>query len=88
MAETALETYVTQIADDAERIFGSRLNRALLEAYAREVLLDLWLTTPGVTVRMAELALDRVLAEFTRRFAQANGTAAGKRAWGWCAASR
>jgi hypothetical protein len=67
MDEQAMDAYVAQVADGAERTFGRPLNRALLEAYAREAVLDLWLRRYGITVQIAELALDRIRTELLRR---------------------
>jgi hypothetical protein len=71
MDEHAMDTYVVRVVDDAEKTFGAHLNRALLEAYAREAVLDLWLRDPGITVHIAELALSQIRDEIARRSRQA-----------------
>jgi hypothetical protein len=71
MDERAVDSYVTQVADGAERTLCPPLNRALLEAYAREAVLDLWLHDPGITIEIVELALDRIRFELIRRSALA-----------------
>jgi hypothetical protein len=53
--------------DSAERTFGTNADPALLEHYAREAVLDLWLTRSRVTVYVAELALCQVREEISRR---------------------
>jgi hypothetical protein len=67
MDEREIETYIARVADDAERAFGRRLEGSLLELFAREAVLDLWLHEPGVTVQLATQTLDRIRAEFGRR---------------------
>jgi hypothetical protein len=67
MDERDMETYVAQVVDSAERTFGAEADPALLESYAREAVLDLWLTKARVTVYVAELALNQVREEIARR---------------------
>jgi hypothetical protein len=69
MDERDMETYVAQVVDTAERTFGTEVAPALLESYAREAVLDLWLTKARVTVYVAELALNQVREEIARRAA-------------------
>jgi hypothetical protein len=67
MDHPEMETYVAQVVDTAERTFGADADAALLESYAREAVLDLWLTKARVTVYVAELALNQVREEIERR---------------------
>jgi hypothetical protein len=67
MDERDMETYVAQVVDIAERNFGTEVDPALLESYAREAVLGLWLTKARVTVYVAELALNQVREEINRR---------------------
>lgn len=67
MDQREMESYVTQVVDAAERTFGAEADPALLESYAREAVLDLWLTRARVTVYVAELALSQVRDEIARR---------------------
>jgi hypothetical protein len=76
MEQREMETYVAQVVETAERTFGTDADPALLESYAREAVLDLWLTRARVTVYVAELALNQVRDEIERR---ANTTAAPPR---------
>lgn len=67
MDEREIETYVARVVGDAERAFGRRLSGSLLDLFAREAVLDLWLRHPGVTVQNATQTLDRIRAELARR---------------------
>jgi hypothetical protein len=75
MDERDVETYVAQVVDNAERMFGADAEPVLLERYAREAALDLWLTRPHVTVSVAGLALSQVREEFVRRSGTSQTTA-------------
>jgi hypothetical protein len=79
MDQVQMETYVDQVVNDAERTFGAEADPALLESYAREAVLDLWLTRARVTVYVAELALSQVRDEIERR-AQADSAPASRAA--------
>jgi hypothetical protein len=61
-----LTTFVERVAADAARIFGPNADPVVLERYAREVVLDLWMTRPRVTVYLAELALRRLREAMAR----------------------
>jgi hypothetical protein len=67
MNQDEMEAYVAQVASDAERAFGAHLDRPLLEAYAREAVLDMWLNGAKVTNFTAELALNQIHAAIARR---------------------
>jgi hypothetical protein len=62
-----MEAYVAQVMETAERTFGAQAAPALLESYAREAVLDLWLTRARVTVYVAELALEQLRQEIAQR---------------------
>jgi len=62
-----LTAYVAQIADDAERRFGTDFVSAWHDAYAREAALDLWLTQPGISVAVADQVWRLVRGELRRR---------------------
>jgi hypothetical protein len=62
-----MTTYLRQVVADAERAFGPDTDAASLECYAREAVLELWLTRARVTVYVAELALREVRDEIERR---------------------
>jgi hypothetical protein len=62
-----MEAYVAQVVDAAEATFGQDFGRTLLEAYAREAVLELWLTNPGIIVARAGLALEQIRDEIARR---------------------
>ncbi len=61
MTDLELSGFAEQVADDARRVFGATASPAVLDQYAREAVLDLWMTGL-ITVNAAELALDRVRA--------------------------
>ena len=67
MDPNEMTTFMEQIVADAERAFGPAAEVALLERYAREAVWELWLTTPGVTVYVAEVVLDLVREAIARR---------------------
>jgi hypothetical protein len=67
MTQAEQTTFVAKVVDDAERMFGAFRDPALLEAYAREATLDLWLTETGLTVAAARQVLHQVRDEVTRR---------------------
>lgn len=69
MDAMAVETFVDQVAADAERTVGADVEPDLLEHYAREAVLDRWLTRARVTVYVADLALREVREEIERRTA-------------------
>jgi hypothetical protein len=60
MNQQEIERYVCQVVETAELTFGVDADQALLETYAREAVLDLWLTRPRVTVYAAALVLRQV----------------------------
>jgi hypothetical protein len=64
--EREMEAYGAQVVTCAERTFGAFLGRALLETYAREAVLDLWLSGPAVTRFTAELALNQLHTTIAR----------------------
>ncbi len=64
MDEMAISTFADQVVADAQWAFGRAADAALLDRYAREAALDLWCTTPGLTLSAVELALDRVRIAF------------------------
>ena len=57
MDEAAFANFVEQVRADALRTFGPAASAALLDRYAREAVLDLWLTRPRMTVAIAQSAL-------------------------------
>jgi len=62
--------YVVQIADSAEEKFGSDGDATLLDAYARESVLELWMTRGNLTVAAARQMLHQVRQELARRRTQ------------------
>ncbi len=62
MTDLELSGFAEQVADDARRVFGATASPAVLDQYAREAVLDLWMTGPMITVDAAESALARVRA--------------------------
>lgn len=67
MEQREIEIYVAQVVETAECGFGAQLGRALLEAYAREAVLDLWLNGASVTSYTAELAVNQIHEQIARR---------------------
>ena len=67
MDPNEMTTFVEQLVADAERAFGLDAEAALLERYAREAALELWLTTPRVTVSVARRALRQVYTALEQR---------------------
>jgi hypothetical protein len=67
MDHLELETFVHQVVEDVEHILGAQANSALLEHFARDAVLDLWLTRTGITVSFAREALVLVRNETARR---------------------
>ena len=65
MDEMAISTFAAQVVANAQRTFGGTADAGLLDRYAREAALDLWCTTPGLTVSAVELALRRVRVALT-----------------------
>jgi hypothetical protein len=68
-----LAACVALIADDAERRFDRASDAPHRDAYAREAVLDLWLTQPGLTVSAAHHVLRHVRAALMRRASSVSG---------------
>ncbi len=60
MSDVELSTFAEQVATDARRIFGVGVSAAVLDPYAREATLDLWMTSPKITLNVADLVLQQV----------------------------
>ncbi len=60
MSDLELAAFAEQVAHDARRIFGPGASAAVLDQYAREAVLNLWMTGPKVTLTVAESALQQV----------------------------
>jgi hypothetical protein len=67
MEQREIDIYVAQVVETAEHSFGAHLSRALLESYAREAVLDLWLSGASITSYTAELALNQIHDAVVRR---------------------
>ena len=74
MDRNELTAFVDRVLANAEREFGPDAPTALLECYAREAALELWLTRSRVSVYGAELALREVRAEIGRRSSAVAGS--------------
>jgi hypothetical protein len=59
--------FAAQVADDAERSFGADGDAATLDAYAREIVHELWMTHGNLTVATARLLLRQVQIELAQR---------------------
>jgi len=62
MERDELASEVDRVVEAAGRLFGGRADDRLIEQYAREAALDLWLTRPRLTVSLAERARRRASA--------------------------
>ncbi|MDP9368107.1 MAG: hypothetical protein M3Q03_07505 [Chloroflexota bacterium] len=60
MTDLELSAFAEQVAYDARRILGAGASATVLDHYAREAVLDLWMTGPKVTLAVAELVLQQV----------------------------
>jgi hypothetical protein len=68
-----LAACVALIADDAERRFDRASDAPHRDAYAREAVLDLWLTQSGLTVSAAHHVLRHMRAALMRRASSVSG---------------
>lgn len=57
MNDLELAAFAEQVAVTARRVLGLGASPAVLDQYAREAVLDLWMTGPQITVAVADLAL-------------------------------
>ncbi len=60
MSDLELAAFAEQVAYDARRIFGPEASAGVLDHFAREAVLDLWMTGPKVTLAVAESVLQQV----------------------------
>jgi hypothetical protein len=74
MDEQEMEAFVARVVSDSERTFRVEIDRALLETYAREAALDLWLSGSDITVSCANQALNQIREQISQRFARAAET--------------
>ena len=59
MDQTTTAAIIERAVEGARRAFGARAEPGLLDRYARDVALDLWLADPTLTVADAHRALRR-----------------------------
>jgi hypothetical protein len=71
MDQVEMEAFVARVVSESERAFRVEIDGALLEAYAREAALDLWLSGAEISVARANEALVRIREELSRRFSHA-----------------
>jgi hypothetical protein len=64
MDDATIDRFVEQVSADAIRALGPAADPALLDRYARDAVLDLWLTRPQLTLAAAQLALARLRQSF------------------------
>ena len=62
-----MSMFVDRVLAESERAFGPRIDPAVLERYAREAVLDVWLRDPNLTVSAAEHLLRRLRTAIARR---------------------
>ena len=60
MTDLEMAAFAEQVTDNARRIFGPRATAAVLDQYAREAVLDLWMSGSAITLHATELALQQV----------------------------
>jgi hypothetical protein len=67
MDELGMTAFVDRAVANAERAFGHAAPPTVLEQYAREAALDLWMVHSGATVALADLVGRRIRAALTPR---------------------
>ncbi len=60
MNDLDLTAFADQVADDIRRVFGAGASTAVVDQYARDAVLDLWMNGPRITLHVADLALRQV----------------------------
>ena len=60
MTDLEMTAFAEQVADNAHHIFGPRASAAILDQYAREAVLDLWMNGSAITLHATEMALQQV----------------------------
>ncbi len=60
MTDLEMAAFAEQVADNARRIFGPQASAEVLDQYAREAVLDLWMNGPKIACCVTEQALRHV----------------------------
>ena len=60
MTDLEMAAFAEQVAENARRILGPRASAAVLDRYAREAVLDLWMNGSAITLHATEMALQQV----------------------------
>ena len=71
MSDQDLAAFSEQVARNAQQMLGVGISPAVLDQFAREAVLDIWMTKPQMTVALADLALSLIRDIFTGEPGQA-----------------